>query len=111
MKYLLYYNTISIWTGLIFVVDSNDRGRVDEAREELFGILDTDEMRGVPVAIIANKQDLPNAMSPSQLVDKLCLYKLPGHKWHIQGACAVNGDGIYESMDELATMVKNFQAS
>ena len=93
------------------MVDSNDRERVDEAREELFGILDTDEMRGVPVAIIANKQDLPNAMSPSQLVDKLCLNKLSGHKWHIQGACAVNGDGVYESMHELSDLVKDFKKS
>ena len=30
-----------------------------EAREELFGILESDEMRGVPVVVIANKQDLP----------------------------------------------------
>ena len=45
--------------GLIFVVDSADRERMVEVREELFGILDSDEMRGVPVVIIANKQDLP----------------------------------------------------
>ena len=30
-----------------------------EAREELFGILESDEMRGVPVVVVANKQDLP----------------------------------------------------
>ena len=45
--------------GLIFVVDSADRDRMIEAREELFGILESDEMRGVPVVVIANKQDLP----------------------------------------------------
>ena len=33
-----------------------------EAREELFGILDSDEMRGVPVVVIANKQDLPGEL-------------------------------------------------
>ena len=40
-------------------MDSADRERMIEAREELFGIMDSDEMRGVPVVIIANKQDLP----------------------------------------------------
>ena len=45
--------------GLIFVVDSSDRERMYEAREELFGILDSDAMRGVPVVVLANKQDLP----------------------------------------------------
>lgn len=46
--------------GLVYVVDSSDRERMSEAREELFGILESDEMRGVPVCIIANKQDLPS---------------------------------------------------
>ena len=41
------------------MVDSADRERMTEAREELFGILESDEMRGVPVVVIANKQDLP----------------------------------------------------
>ena len=41
------------------MVDSADRERMTEARQELFGILDSDEMRGVPVVVIANKQDLP----------------------------------------------------
>jgi len=31
-----------------------------EAREELFGILESDEMRGVPVIVLANKKDLPS---------------------------------------------------
>ena len=46
--------------GLIFVVDSCDRERVEEAREELFGVMDSDEMRGVPFVVLANKQDLPS---------------------------------------------------
>jgi signal recognition particle receptor subunit beta len=68
------------------------------------------EMQGVPVTVIANKQDLPGAMSPAELVDKLHLRKLTGHKWHIQGTCAVNGDGIFESMQAMADLVKQFKA-
>ena len=43
----------------MFVVDSADRARLEEAREELFGIMNDDQMRGVPAVIIANKQDMP----------------------------------------------------
>jgi small GTP-binding protein len=46
--------------GLIFVVDSSDRERIDEAREELHGILSWGDMSNVPIVIIANKQDLPS---------------------------------------------------
>ena len=43
-------------------MDSNDRERLQEARDELHGILDSDEMRGVPVVVIANKPDLPRKL-------------------------------------------------
>ena len=45
--------------GLIYVVDSNDRSRFDTARQELLRVLEADEMRAVPVVVLANKQDLP----------------------------------------------------
>lgn len=42
--------------GLIFVVDSNDRERVGEAREELFRMLNEDELRDAVLLVFANKQ-------------------------------------------------------
>ena len=59
--------------GLMFVVDSNDPDRIDEAREALMSVILADEMAGVPVMVYANKQDLPNAMSISQITEKLGL--------------------------------------
>ena len=43
-------------TGLIFVVDSNDRERVGEAREELNRMLNEDELRDAALLVFANKQ-------------------------------------------------------
>ncbi|KAI2565433.1 hypothetical protein G5576_007594 [Homo sapiens] len=43
--------------GLIFVVDSNDRERVNEAREELMRMLAEDELRDAVLLVFANKQD------------------------------------------------------
>ena len=42
--------------GLIFVVDSNDRDRVGEAKEELFRMLNEDELRDAVLLVFANKQ-------------------------------------------------------
>ena len=50
-----YQNT----QGIIFVVDSNDRERISEAREELQRMLNEDELRDALLLIFANKQDLP----------------------------------------------------
>lgn len=43
-------------SGLIFVVDSNDRERVNEAREELMRMLAEDELRDAVLLVFANKQ-------------------------------------------------------
>ena len=42
--------------GLIFVVDSNDKERLPEAREELQRMLNEDELRDAVLLVFANKQ-------------------------------------------------------
>ena len=42
--------------GLIFVVDSHDRERITEAREELTRILNDDELRDAAFLVFCNKQ-------------------------------------------------------
>merc|ERR1712170_15196 len=89
--------------GLIFVVDSNDKDRVAEANEELQKMLREDELRDATLLVFANKQDLPNAMSVSEITDKLGLHSLGSRKWYIQATCATTGDGLYEGLDWLST--------
>merc|ERR1711994_605834 len=60
--------------GLISVVDSNDRDRIEDAREELAKILNEDEMRDAVLPVFANKQDLPNSMTAAQVTEKLGLH-------------------------------------
>ncbi|KVH95591.1 hypothetical protein Ccrd_002296, partial [Cynara cardunculus var. scolymus] len=68
--------------GLIFVVDSNDRDRVVEARDELHRMLNEDELRDAVLLVFANKQDLPNAMNAAEITDKLGLHSLRQRHWH-----------------------------
>uniref|UniRef100_A0A673TGG4 ADP ribosylation factor 3 n=1 Tax=Suricata suricatta TaxID=37032 RepID=A0A673TGG4_SURSU len=93
--------------GLIFVVDSNDRERVNEAREELMRMLAEDELRDAVLLVFANKQDLPNAMNAAEITDKLGLHSLRHRNWYIQATCATSGDGLYEGLDWLANQLKN----
>ncbi|XP_075134790.1 uncharacterized protein LOC142209664 [Leptodactylus fuscus] len=95
--------------GLVFVVDSADPERFEEAREELNAILEHDEMRGVPFVVMANKQDLPGAKNPMELAETLGLMKMKAHQWHVQGCCAANGDGLVEGLEVLTNLVKQFQ--
>ena len=41
--------------GIIFVVDSNDRDRVDDAREELHKMINDEELKDAIVLVYANK--------------------------------------------------------
>ncbi|CAF0859561.1 unnamed protein product [Adineta ricciae] len=93
--------------GLIFVVDSNDRERVGEARDELQRMLAEDELREAVLLIFANKQDLPNAMNAAEITDKLGLHSLRNRNWYIQATCATSGDGLYEGLDWLSNQLKN----
>merc|ERR1711966_519210 len=77
--------------GLVFVVDSNDRDHIEDAREELMKILNEDEMRDAVVLIFANKQDLPNSMPAAEMAEKLGLQSLRGRQWFIQSTCATSG--------------------
>ncbi|KAH9985199.1 ARF/SAR [Russula compacta] len=92
--------------GIIFVVDSNDRERISEAREELQRMLNEDELRDALLLVFANKQDLPNAMNASEITDKLGLQGLRQRTWYIQAACATSGDGLYEGLEWLSANIK-----
>ena len=92
--------------GVIFVVDSNDKDRVAQARDELAKMLSEDELRDAVLLVYANKQDLPNAMSTAEVTDKLGLHSLRQRNWFIQGCCATSGEGLNEGLDWLATNVK-----
>merc|ERR1712217_188130 len=88
--------------GLIFVVDSNDRDRAEDAREELMKMLNEDEMRDAMLPVFANKQDLPNAMPAAEITEKLGLHNMRNRQWFIQSACATTGDGLYEGLDWMS---------
>jgi len=88
--------------GLIFVIDSSDRDRIDVAREELTHIMFEDDMRDAILLVLANKQDLPNAMTAAEVAEKLGLNNLRQRQWYIQAACATTGDGLYEGLDWMS---------
>ncbi|KAK3103447.1 hypothetical protein FSP39_019295, partial [Pinctada imbricata] len=88
--------------GLIFVIDSNDRERAEEAKDELSKMLQEDELRDAKLLVFANKQDLPNAMPAAEITEKLGLQCLRNRTWYIQAACATQGTGLYEGLDWLS---------
>jgi hypothetical protein len=120
--------------GLVFVVDSQDRERIDEAKQELHRILSDREMKDCLLLVFANKQDLPGGacslsfapfpnvapnfffLNPVSLF-KLCLLRKLLRSWVFIGCETVHGmftrgkdDTVLQSMHQLSnTLVVSVQ--
>lgn len=92
--------------GMVFVVDSTELERMEEARVELHKITRTSENQGVPVLILANKQDLDSAVSAGEVEKLLCVHELSTHTLHhVQGCSAVDGHGLQPGLEKLHEMI------
>ena len=84
---------------LMFVVDSTDGRRLEEANDTFKEVLEN--LPKVPVLVFANKQDLATAKAPAALAEALELTEYKERKWHIQGCSAKTGDGLKDGIDWL----------
>lgn len=84
--------------GLIFVIDSNDRARIDEARQELHRIILDREMKEALLLVFANKQDIPGSMTPTEVTERLRLTQLKERTWYVVPSCATTGEGLMEGL-------------
>lgn len=94
-----YFNSTD---ALIWVLDSSDRERMDEAAEELASLMQEHDLSKSTLLVLANKQDLPGAMSVQEIISKLNLTELTTRKWFVQSTVASSGEGLYEGLDWLA---------
>ncbi len=62
--------------GIIFVVDSNDKERLEEASEELHKLMREQQLNNSPLLVLANKQDLPAATPVADITRKLNLHDI-----------------------------------
>ncbi|GBG26456.1 ADP-ribosylation factor [Hondaea fermentalgiana] len=91
--------------GIIFVVDSMDTGRFDDALEELRVLLVDAQLDNVPLVVFANKQDQPGAATIDQVRAAFVTNndKLGARPVSTVAGSALSGDGFYEGLDWLLT--------
>jgi len=118
-----YQNTM----GMVFVIDSTDYERMggwaegdgrQSAREEFLRQANEDELKGIPMLILANKQDLTIADKPSRNFKPAMAAAEIEKKWglehekkilgpvRIQGCSAVLGKGLYEGFQWLSDIIQ-----
>jgi len=92
-----YYDNVD---GVIFILDSNDCGRIEEVKTELHYIMSEDRLKNVKLLIFCNKQDLPNAKSVDYIGKQLELNTIK-QEWYIQECSALHGNGIFEGLEYI----------
>eukprot|EP00090_Calanus_glacialis_P045731 TRINITY_DN8681_c0_g1_i1.p1 TRINITY_DN8681_c0_g1~~TRINITY_DN8681_c0_g1_i1.p1 ORF type:complete len:214 (-),score=38.70 TRINITY_DN8681_c0_g1_i1:512-1153(-) len=91
---------------IIFVVDSSDSDRLEEAKLELLKIAKLTERYSVPIMVLANKQDLPLAQDLVKLEKGLGLKDLGRNVgWAVKSCCAVTGEGLDEAFSNLQELI------
>ncbi|NXT80245.1 ARL11 protein, partial [Zapornia atra] len=94
---------------LIFVLDSTDTVRLPEAAAALEEALSHPSMAGVPILLLANKQEVPGALSPAELGERLQRGRLAGCRWVLQGCSAHTGQGLKEAMAVLGELLRGLE--
>ena len=97
-----YYDNVD---GVIFILDSNDCGRIEEVKKELHYIMSEDRLKNVKLLIFCNKQDLPNSKPVNYISENLELNKIK-QNWYIQQCSALYNTGVYEGLEWLYNNIK-----
>ncbi|KAH8830677.1 ADP-ribosylation factor family-domain-containing protein [Flagelloscypha sp. PMI_526] len=94
-------------SAIIYVIDSADTDRLTTSRTELLTMLSEEELKGVPLLVFCNKQDIAGALKPEKISDELGL--AGGEKtrpWSVRGSCAKQGEGLEEGLDWLVNEIQ-----
>ncbi|XP_043925558.1 ADP-ribosylation factor-like protein 14 isoform X2 [Protopterus annectens] len=91
---------------LVYVVDSTDK-QLQDSKKEFERILRHDFLKNVPVVLLANKQDLPGALSAEELTKKFKMKKLCENRdWFVQPCCAKTGLGLADGFRKVTSCIQ-----
>mmetsp|Transcript_79000 Transcript_79000/g.205342 ORF Transcript_79000/g.205342 Transcript_79000/m.205342 type:complete len:240 (-) Transcript_79000:287-1006(-) len=95
---------------LVFVIDSSDIARMEEAKAVFNRMLAFDALGEAPLLVLVSKMDTPQSMSLSQIAAELGLHSIVGRRWRIQ-PCSVTDKGIdqsiFKGLDWLAKVLRS----
>ncbi|XP_036419352.1 ADP-ribosylation factor-like protein 11 [Colossoma macropomum] len=91
---------------LVFVVDAGDRTRMEEAKTALKKVLSDHNMADIPLMVLANKSDLPDAMTVSEVSKQLDMDSYKDRVWEIQACSALRGQGLQQAFQSVAKLIQ-----
>lgn len=95
----------------VFVVDSSDLPRLEEAKQVLDRVMSSKDTAGAPLLVLANKQDAPRAVAGIEIKEHIGLNRYEHHVCDVQPCSAMTGDGLKQSIDWLIDRIKRSRRS
>ncbi|XP_067851474.1 ADP-ribosylation factor-like protein 14 [Heptranchias perlo] len=93
--------------GLVYVVDSADKERMEDSKKELERTLKHECLKGIPVVVMANKQDLTDALTAEEITKRFHLKRCCSDRyWYVQPCCAKTGEGLMAAIKIVISHVK-----
>ncbi|KIR50773.1 ADP-ribosylation factor-like 2 [Cryptococcus gattii Ru294] len=90
---------------VVWVVDSSDRMRMNDCRNELKELLHEERLAGATLLVFANKQDLAGSMLLGEIRDALELQSIISHRWVVYPCSAFTGENLNDGMNWLVKEV------
>ncbi|XP_007251389.3 ADP-ribosylation factor-like protein 11 [Astyanax mexicanus] len=91
---------------LVFVVDATDRARMDDAGKALKKVLKDPHMTDVPLLVLANKSDRPDAMTVNEVSKELDMESYKDRIWEIQACSALKGLGVQQAFRSVTKLLQ-----
>lgn len=93
--------------GIIFVIDSSDREKLDDAGKRLKEIVLRDRGNNSPLLVLLNKSDLTGYISCDEFCKRFDMDSIIDRPWLVHQVCAITGAGLNEGFDWLIKLVSN----
>ncbi|KAI9006627.1 ADP-ribosylation factor family-domain-containing protein [Phycomyces nitens] len=98
---------------IVFVVDSTDKKRLEECKDTFEKMITNDRVEGVPILMLANKQDLSGALRVEdikEVFNKIAV-KLGARDSRVLPVSALEGNGVKDAIDWLVVRLQRNKLS
>lgn len=96
---------------IIYVIDASSPSSFEDSKSALEKVLRHQDLRGAPLLILANKQDLAGALSSEELARYLDLKELDERPYMFEAISAYSGMGIKLTIDWLVDVMERSKRS
>jgi len=76
LEYIIINYILNLLNFHSYMVDAADTDKLEASRNELHNLIDKPQLAGIPVLVLGNKRDLPNALDEVELIDRMLVNHL-----------------------------------